>query len=96
MTILEFIRQNNVYTAQTGSSLVIRATRKLDTAGVSGTARMVAYRRNPEVLKLHMPMPHRFLPVWQSGPLRWEIPGVMRLGGLDIRLPNEVSYVDGI
>lgn len=96
MTILEFIRMNNVYTAQTGAPLTMRAIRNLDTAGVSGTARMVAYRRNPEVLKLHMPMPHRFLPVWQAGPLRWEIPGVMRLGGLDVRLPNEISYVDGI
>ncbi len=96
MTILEFIRQNNVYTAQTGAQLVIRATRKLDTAGVSADARMIAYRRDPEVLKLHMPMPHRFLPVWQTGPLRWDVPGVFRLGGLDIRLPNEISYVDGI
>jgi len=96
MTIFEFIRQNNVYTAQTGAPLTIRAVRKLDTAGVSGTARMIAYRRNPEVLKLHMPMPHRFLPVWQAGPLRWEIPGVCRFGGLDVRLPNEISYIDGI
>jgi len=96
MTILEFIRMNNVYTATTGAPLTIRAARKLDTQGVSSTARMIAYRRNPEVLKLHMPMPHRFLPVWQAGPLRWEIPGVMRFGGLDIRLPNEVSYIDGI
>jgi len=95
-TVMQFIRQNNVYTAQTGAPLVIRATRQLDTAGVSGAARMVAYRRDPEVLKLHIPMPHRFLPVWQSGPLRYEVPGVMRFGGLDIRLPNEVSYVDGI
>ena len=96
MTILEFIRANNVYTAQTGVGLTIRAARNLDDAGVSSTARMIAYRRNPEVLKLHMPMPHRFLPVWQSGPLRWDVPGVMRMGGLDIRLPNEISYVDGI
>ena len=96
MTILEFIKQNNVYTAQTGSPLTIRATRKLDTAGVSADARMIAYRRDPEVLKLHMPMPHRFLPVYQTGPLRWDIPGVMRYGGLDIRLPNEISYIDGI
>jgi hypothetical protein len=96
MTILEFIRLNNVYTATTGAPLTIRAERNLDEAGVSTTARMIAYRRNPEVLKLHMPMPHRFLPVWQSGPLRWDIPGVMRFGGLDIRLPNEVSYTDGI
>jgi hypothetical protein len=41
-------------------------------------------------------MPHRFMPVYQTGPLRCDIPGVMRLGGLDIRLPNEISYVDGI
>jgi hypothetical protein len=96
MTVLEFIRMNNVYTATTGSPLMIRAARKLDTAGVSSTARMIAYRRHPEVLKLHMPMPHRFLPVWQAGPLRWEIPGVLRLGGLDVRLPKEISYVDGL
>lgn len=96
MTILDFVKQHNVYTAQTGAPLTIRAARGLDTKGISGDPRMVAYRRHPEVLKLHMPMPHRFLPVWQSGPLRWEIPGVMRLGGLDIRLPKEVSYVDGI
>jgi hypothetical protein len=96
MTILEFIRQNNVYTAQTGAALVMRATAKLNTAGVSGATRMIAYRRSPEVLKLHIPMPHRFMPVWQRGPLRWEIPGVMRFGGLDIRLPSEVSYTDGV
>ena len=95
-TILKFVRENNVYTAQTGAPLMIRAARKLDTAGVSGDARMIAYRRSPEVLKLHIPMPHRFMPVWQSGPLRWDVPGVFRLGGLDIRLPKEVSYVDGI
>jgi hypothetical protein len=96
MTVLEFMRSNNVYTAVTGAPLTIRAARKLDDAGVSATARMIAYRRSPEVLKLHMPMPHRFMPVWQSGPLRWDIPGVMRLGGLDIRLPSEISYIDGI
>jgi len=96
MTILEFVRMNNVFTAQTGGALTIRAARQLDDAGVSATARMIGYRRSPEVLKLHMPMPHRFLPVWQSGPLRWDVPGVFRLGGLDVRLPEEISYVDGI
>lgn len=96
MTILEFVRQFNVYTATTGAPLTIRAIRRLDTAGLSASARMIAYRRAPEVLKLHMPMPHRFFPVWQSGPFRFEIPGMFRLGGLDIRLPSEIAYVDGI
>lgn len=95
-TILQYFLRNNAYTAMTGRPLTIRGLRGLDTAGVSGVPRMIAYRNDPQVLKLHMPMPHRFLPAYQSGPLRWEIPGVMRLGGLDVRLPKEVAYVDGI
>lgn len=96
MTALQFLRQNNVYTLTTGAALTIRAIPGLSTAGVGGTARLIAYRRDPEVLKMHLPMPHRFLPVWQAGPLRWEVPGVMRLGGLDIRRPSEVTYRDGL
>jgi len=96
MTILQWFMANNVYTVQTGQQLTLRGVRGLDKAGVGGTTRLVAYRKDPQVLKLHMPMPHRFLPAWQSGPLRWDIPGVMRLGGLDVRLPKEVVYLDGI
>ncbi len=56
---------------------------------------MIAFRRSPEVLKLHIPMPLRFLPVQIDG-LRYKVPGVFRLGGLDIRLPKEVIYRDGL
>lgn len=95
-TLLSFLRENNTYTAMTGRPLTIRGVRGLETAGVGATERMIAYRRDPSVLKLHLPMPHRFLPVHQAGPLRWEVPGVFRLGGLDIRRPLEVKYRDGI
>lgn len=95
-TILQWFLANNVYTAATGKALTVRGMRGLDTAGAGDVARLVAYTNDPRVLKLHMPMPHRFLPVYQSGPLRWDIPGVMRLGGLDVRLPKEVVYIDGI
>jgi hypothetical protein len=96
MTVMEFLRRNNIYTANTGQQLTIRGMRKLDTVGTSGGTRMIAYRRSPQVLKLHIPMPHRFLPVYQAGPLRFEVPGVFRMGGLDVRLPKEVVYSDGI
>lgn len=95
MTILEFVRQNNVYTAMTGQALTIRGMRGMTTIGSGSTARMIAYRRSPEVLKMHIPMPHMFLPVQPEG-LQFTIPGVFRLGGLDIRLPSEVRYGDGI
>lgn len=96
MTILEFLRQNNIYTAMTGAPLTIRAVRGLETAGSGSTQRMIAYRRDPQVLKMHIPMPHRFLPVFQKDPLNWVVPGVFRIGGLDIRRPKEVRYSDGI
>lgn len=95
-TLLSWFLRNNVYTVMTGQRLTVRGLRGLDTAGTSGVPRMIAYRYAPEVLKLHIPMPHRFLQPWQSGPLRIEVPGVMRLGGLDVRLPKEVVYIDGI
>lgn len=95
MSTIEYLRQNNVYTAQTGKPLDIRAARGLDTAGSGSTARMIAFRRSPEVMKLHIPMPLRFLPVQIDG-LRYKVPGVFRLGGLDIRLPKEVIYRDGL
>lgn len=95
-TVLGFLKTNNTYTAMTGQPLTIRAVRGLETAGAAGVARMIAYRRSPEVLKLHIPMPHRFLPVHRSAAMNFVVPGVFRLGGLDVRRPAEVRYIDGI
>ena len=96
-TILEWLQRNNIYTLTTGQPLTIRGVfGYLDTAGASSTKRMVAYRRSPEVLKMHIPMPFRFLPVWQTGPMRFDVPGIFRLGGVDIRRPKSVRYLDGL
>ncbi len=95
-TTLEWIKKNNVFTSQTGQPLTIRGVRGLETAGAGSTGRMVVYRRDPRVLKLHIPMTHRFLPVWQTGPIVFDIPGIFRLGGLEIRRPGAVRYVDGV
>lgn len=93
-TVLSFLMRANVYTATTGRPLTIRGLRGLETAGAGGTQRMIAYRNAPEVLKMHVPMPHRFLDVQVQG-LRYVVPGIFRLGGLDVRLPKEVRYADG-
>lgn len=95
-TIAEWYERNNPYTRETGQRLIMRGVRGLETAGSGGTARLITYRRDPQVLKLHLPMSHRFLPVWQSGPLRWDVPGVFRTGGTEVRRVAEVRYTDGI
>lgn len=96
-TILEWIERNNIYTRTTGQQLMIRGVfGYADTAGAGNTRRMMAYRRSPEVIKMHIPMPFRFLPVWQTGPMRFDVPGIMRIGGVDVKRPKAVRYLDGI
>lgn len=94
-TLLAFITRTNIYTMITKQALDIRAVRWLSTLGTGNTQRMVAYRREPRVLTFHLPMPHRFLPVWQNGPMNFLIPGIGRAGGTEIRRPGAIRYADG-
>lgn len=96
MNLMEWIMKNNMYTQQTGQPLMVRSVRGLDTAGASGNGRIIAYRRDPDVIKNHIPMPHRFLDVWRRGPITYDVPGIFRLGGLEIRYPGAFRYMDGV
>ncbi len=93
-TILTFLLKNNVYTAVTGRPLVIRALRGLENAAASSKGRMIAYKRDAKVLKLHLPMRHKFLEVYRTGPLRWDVPGIFRTGGVEVRRPGAMRYGD--
>lgn len=95
-SVLEWFSKYNVFTATTGQPLMIRGVRGLETAGSGGVGRAVAYRRDPQVLKMHIPMTHRFLPVWQTGPMIFDVPGIFRLGGVEIRRPSAVRYLDNV
>jgi hypothetical protein len=95
-SVLEYLTTKNVYTQITGRPLTIRGVRGLEKAGSGASGRMIAYRRDPMVLKMHIPMPHRFLPVFQTSPLVFDVPGIFRIAGVEIRRPGAVRYVDGI
>ena len=87
-TILNFIRMNNAYTAMTGQPLDIFADVRL-------SAKMVCYKRDPQVLKLHMPMPLRFIAP-QLINLNVRVPGMFRFAPLSIRQPKAIQYVSGL
>jgi len=95
-TVLAFILRTNIYTQMTGRPLTIRGVLGLDTQGAGGTRRMVAYANREDVVKLHLPMPHRFFPVYQDGPFNFEVPGAFRTGGVEALRPGAFRYLDGI
>ena len=93
---LDYLAKYNLYTYTTGAPLTIRGVLGLDNAGADGGGRMVVYRKDPRVLKLHIPMPHRFLPVFQRSATTFDIPGIFRVGSVEVRRPGAMRYVDGI
>ncbi|MFD4120915.1 DUF2184 domain-containing protein [Alcaligenes faecalis] len=96
-TILSFVMRTNLYTLQTNRPLTIRSVRELSTGAANGTTgRLVAYKNDGEYAKLHLPMPHRFLPVWQDGPLNFAVPGIFRTGGVELLTTVAMRYIDQI
>lgn len=98
-TVLTWLLRTNIYTLTTGRLLTVLADRELNTAStqtVVGGGRMVAYKNDPAYVKVDLPMPHRFLPVYQDGPFNFQVPGIFRTGGLQIMSTSLFNYVDGI
>lgn len=73
----------------------VQSWTKLDGAGVSGADRAVCYKRDPKVLQLVVPMETR-----QHAPqpvdLMYKVPLEMRFGGMVVRQPKALVYMDGI
>lgn len=87
-TVMDFIQRKNVYTMMTGQALNIVGSHRL-------TGTMVVYRRDPSVVKMHMPMPLRFLPPQANG-LQINVPGMFRFAPINIRTPSAMRYVTGV
>lgn len=99
--VLEYIRRNNIYTQSPqgrGRPLNIVAVNELENAGDnSNDGRMIAYRRDPKVLKLHLPMPPRLVGIhFNPATEHFCQVGKFRTGGLEVRLPSAMAYRDGI
>ncbi len=94
-TVLDHIKMNNIYTAQTDIPLTVKPINQLTGAGAGGVHRMVGYRRDPDVLTFHYPMPLQFIAPQPVG-TNVNIAGEMRVSGVEIRYPAAVGYSDGI
>lgn len=96
MTVLDYIKLKNVYTAETGQPLDIKPMRSLAGIGQSGGDRMMAYRKAKEVVRFHLPGPFEYLAPHQKSIMAVEVGGLMATGGTEWRLPGAARYADGI
>jgi hypothetical protein len=95
MTVLQFIKKNNIAMEQRGIDITFVPGYGLDTAGVGATKRMMGYVKNPTRLIMHIPLPLRFLTPQPVG-LSIEIPGEYKYSGVEVRYPKSAYYMDGI
>ena len=105
ISMMTYLRENNVYTMETGQPLRIITCRGIENAATVGTGtanveansgRVLAYRMDNDVLKLHYPMPHMFMPAREVSDFVYQINSYFRLGGLEIRRPGAMRYLDGV
>lgn len=96
LNLLDYLRKNNIYTAETGQQLDIQPLRELANASQDGGGRMLAYRRDEEVLRFHLPMPRRVLQPRQKSIMGYEQGVIARTGGTEWRLPGAAAYADEI
>ncbi|SDT52651.1 DUF2184 domain-containing protein [Pseudomonas prosekii] len=95
-TILERFITSNVYTARTKRPLTILTADAQSTAGGDGGGRIVAYRKAIDVIRFHLPMPRMVLPVHQKSIMGFETGIIARTGGVEVRLPGAMAYMDGV
>jgi hypothetical protein len=96
LTALEYIRRNNIYTAETGQPLDIAPLRDLAGASQNGGGRLVAYRKEPQVLRFHLPMPRTVLQPYRVSLMGYQQGVIARTGGTEVRLPGAMAYLDEI
>lgn len=73
----------------------IESWSKLKGAGAAAADRMIAYRRDPSVVELQMPLEPMSLPP-QARNLAWLTPVVARCAGITVRYPRAIRYMDGL
>lgn len=94
MTLLQYLEANLVSGRNQRVQFVPELS--LKGAGAADADRMMVYTRSMETTKFHLPMGFNFQAPYQDSGLSWFIPGILRTGGTEIRVPKAHHYIDGV
>jgi len=95
-SVLNYLAQNNSFSAISRRPLDIRPSRELETAGASSTARMIAYEKSPDNMEFFLPGMFEFMPLFPTSSMTWRVDGVMNVGQFELYRPKTMSYRDNI
>jgi len=71
------------------------ATKTTDSNGVNYQGRVMLYKKDPKLLNLVVCQPWTQLPP-QPIRMAWEVTSYLRTGGVTVRFPNAITYIDGV
>ena len=102
MTILAFLKENNLAKQQRNIDVNFVGVPGLETAGVltgggsySGKSRVIYYKKDPGRCVMHVPQPLTFLAP-QLRLLEVIVPGHYRYAGFELRYPQSLYYQDQV
>lgn len=95
VSALEYLKKNNIFTAQTGRELTIKSLRYLTGAGVAGVDRAIVGEWNDRNFVMPFPLAYQLA---QPVPIALgvEMFAEYIFGSFNMRYPLSMAYVDGI
>lgn len=95
VSALEYLKKNNIFTAQTGKELKVLPLRYLEGAGVAGVDRAIIMEWNPRNFVLPFPLAYQLA---QPVPIALgvEMFAEYIFGSFNARYPMAMAYIDGI
>lgn len=91
-TIYQHIIKNNMLALE-GKSVTFRSTKRLETAGVGGTRRIIVYCRDPSCIEMRIPQDLQFLAGQPKG-LEIFFPGHYLYQGVWLKRVDSMRYLD--
>lgn len=89
LTVLELFQQMR-------PGVTVRGAFGLETAGVSNSKRLIAFNNDAEYVGALLPVPLEIMSVREVSAFAFEVPMHARCGGVVVRYPKSISYMDGI
>lgn len=95
VSALEYLRKNNIYTANTQKDLNIRSLRYLEGAGVAGVNRAIVMEWNERNFVMPFPLAYQLTPPVPI-PLGVDMFAEYIFGSFNVRYPMAMAYADGL